>query len=235
MIQAVAADAAAANPAAHPPPAGHRVHLSDVQRVLALFAQGLSGHYLHLKPIASLDADAPDELRSGGITTDGGAIYLPEFVDGFDSSRHNFGAYRIAVLHQLGFFENGTFLFSFAEARARIPALPDSPPQPAQVQSGSDSELARFFALWPSPRLVRQLFVTLEDLRIDIAMRSRYPGARADLDRVLAQALQERPDMLALNRVAALWEGLVRYTLARRARLCRQWIEAACWVPCSTQ
>ena len=211
MIQAVAADTSAKNPAAHPRPAEHRVHLSDVQRVLALFAQGLSGHYLHLKPIASLAADAPDELRSGGITTDGGAIYLPEFVDGFDSSRHNFGAYRIAVLHQLGFFENGTFLFSFEEARARIPALPDAPP--AHAQTGPDSELARFFALWPAPRLVRQLFITLEDLRIDIAMRTRYPGACADLDRVLAQALQERPDTQALNRVAALWEGLVRYTL----------------------
>lgn len=213
MNQPAVADTAAANFAAPASPANHSVYFSDVQRVLALFAQGLSGHYLHLKPIASMAADAPDELRSGGITTDGGAIYLPEFVDGFDSARHNFGAYRIAVLHQLGFFENGTFLFSFDEARARIPSLPDALAQPTILAAGADSELARFFSLWPSPKLIRQLFVTLEDLRIDVAMRSRYPGARADLDRVLVQALEQRPDMRALNRVAALWEGLVQYTL----------------------
>ncbi|HPU53500.1 MAG TPA: hypothetical protein PK359_18210, partial [Burkholderiaceae bacterium] len=185
------------------------LELADVQRVLALFTQGLSGHYLHLRPAESLTGS----FRPDGVTTDGTAIYLPATVDQFDTARHNLGVYRISVLHQLGFYENGSFAFSMATARERIEGLP---PETATLLD-RPTDLERFFNLWGAPALMRRIFMTLEDLRIDAAMLRRYPGARADLQRVLVHALAGRPDAHALaaqpNRVNALFECLVQFSL----------------------
>ncbi len=190
------------------------LELADVQRVLALFTQGLSGHYLHLRPAESLTGS----FRPDGVTTDGTAIYLPATVDQFDTARHNLGVYRISVLHQLGFYENGSFAFSMATARERIEGLP---PETATLLD-RPTDLERFFNLWGAPALMRRIFMTLEDLRIDAAMLRRYPGARADLQRVLVHALAGRPDAHALaaqpNRVNALFECLVQFSLGADAQ-----------------
>lgn len=191
----------------------HRVHLSDVQRVLALFTQGLSGQYLHLRPIEAAAMDTDGQVRTEGATTDGTVIYLPAAVESFASERHNSGVYRIAILHQLGFFRNGTFAFSMNRARERIP---DLPPESAESAASDRKGLARFFSLWKAPALMRRTFIMLEDLRIDTAIRRHYPGARQDLERVLAHSLARRPDAGELEAAPALWERLLQYTLGAK-------------------
>ena len=186
-----------------------RVHLADVQRLLTLFTQGLLGRYLHLKPRGSLTGD----FRPEGATTDGQTIYLPASVASFESHLHNLGVYRISVLHQLGYYENGTFEFSMDTARKAVPMLPAERPGDDEQPTG----LQRFFALWSSPLAMRRMFMTLEDLRIDAAMPRRYPGARDDLGRVLARALSARPALAPTldtsGPQAMLFEGLVQFSL----------------------
>jgi len=206
------ASGAAAAPAVPPQSAA----LADAQRILGLFVQGLAGHYLHLKPIDALVAD----FRPQGATTDGAAIYLPESVGIFATRRLNLGVYRVAILHQLGFYENGTFAFSLDTARALIDGLPAEPAPARPATNTPPSELERFFGLWDAPVLMRRLLMVFEDHRIDLRIPVRYPGARADLARVLAHALGNRPAIAALPPLVALLEGLVQYTLgASRARL----------------
>jgi len=196
--------------------AAHCVELVDAQRVLGMFAQGLSGRYLHLKSTQALTG----RFRPDGVTTDGASIYLPESVDVFDTYTHNLGLYRIAVLHQLGFFEQGTFEFSMDVARRRLAGLPDEPPQRDARSDRGATDLERYFALWRAPSLMRRLFMLFEDLRIDRALARRYPGARDDLRRALAHALRTRPALADLPRLAAALEGLLRHTLgAGRADL----------------
>lgn len=203
--------AAALATQANAPDDAARVALPDAQRLLGLFTQGLSGRYLHLRSTDSLTG----QFRPEGATTDGLAIYLPDSVRLFDQPAHNLGVYKISILHQLGFYENGTFSFSMVRARQLLPELPPesdhTPEHPV--------ELERFFNLWRRPAVVRRLFMTLEDLRIDRAMLRRYPGARRDLERVLARALQDRPALPdgRLQPAATLWELLVRYTLGAQA------------------
>lgn len=203
---------------------GEAVCFTDIQRVLALFTQGLTGRHLHLKPLDAQPADG----RMRSVATDGESIHLPAAIDNFASARHNLGAYRIAVLHQIGYLENGTFEFDLATAAARMPLPPPAPPDPAStlilkrlLPLQPAPALERFFAAWPRPALLRRIFITLEDLRIDTAMRRRYPGAHADLERVLGHALAARPPIEPRRALAALIEGLVRYSLGadRRALL----------------
>lgn len=201
-----------------PAAAAARVPLADAQRVLGLFVQGLAGHYLHLKPVAALEGD----FRPQVATTDGAAIYLPESVDTFADRRHNLGVYRIAVLHQLGFFENGTFDFSLEHASALIDGLPGEPTPQRPAANAPPGDLERFFGLWSAPGLMRRLFMLFEDHRIDRRMPARYPGARADLARTMAHALAGRPAIAAMTPLCGAIEGLVQYTLgASRTDLLR--------------
>jgi nitric oxide reductase NorD protein len=181
-----------------------RLHLSDVQRLLGLFAQGIAGRMLQLRPV-----DALPGTRPRGPTTDGHTLYLPETVAVFDSARLNLGYYRIAILHQVGLLARGTCAFSMAAARSRLRGLPDrSPEVPADAP-----DLEHFFGLWGAPALMQAVFCALEDLRIDRGLRRDYPGARTDLDRVLRQALAQRAPLEGLATFEALREGLVRFTL----------------------
>ncbi len=190
------------------------VYLSDVQRVLTLFTQGIAGRYLQLEPADEVASASWDKPRRKSVVADAEpeALLLPPSLDDFGNHRHNFGAYRIAVLHQLGFFENGTYGFTLGLARQRIPGLPDTP-RGYDPLGENAPDLYRFFMLWPIPDLMRQIFTILEDLRIDAAMRRRYPGARKDLDRVLGRALAQRPEREDFTLSADLLESLVQFSL----------------------
>jgi nitric oxide reductase NorD protein len=160
------------------------VRAADIHRVLALFAQGLAGRNLLLKPNDDLEAAG----RESVIGTDGDTIGVPTEIAAFTSARHNFGAYLVTVLHQVGQLEFGTFDFS----------------------------VEHDFDVGPDPWLLRVVFVTLEDRRIDLALRRRYPGATADLDRVRAHARSSRPSPATLPLRDALIEVLVQYSLGAK-------------------
>jgi nitric oxide reductase NorD protein len=157
-----------------------RVCFTDIQRFLSLFAQGLAGKFLHVKIV-----ETPATGTGTKRIIDGESIHLPAEIADFAAREHNLGAYRIAVLHQIGYLIEGTL----------------------------DLDFAGLLQTHPRPALLRRVFGTVEDMRIDAAMRRRYPGARGDLDRVLAHALALRPRISTMKAVPALVETLVQYSL----------------------
>jgi nitric oxide reductase NorD protein len=179
-----------------------RVFLADIHRPLALFAQGIAGRYLHLM---HADAHAGDRRTSPAPQSeDGDSIELPASIADFETSIHNLGAYRISVLRQIGYLEGGMAEFNLDCARESM-AIPT-----VEWRGAPEiSDLDRFFALWSRPALLRRVFLALELLRVDCRIRRSYPGARRDLERVLAKALAARtPDDSH-----ALLEALIRYCL----------------------
>ena len=171
--------------------------LLDVERPLALFAEGIAGRPHHIRP--SEQADDPLAAEPGA---DGRSVYLPEAIDVAASDAVNSGIYRLLALEQLGFAEFGTFRFDMARAKVRIPALADWP------LDGDSREpaLAVFFAGFEqaasTPRSVaRQVFRIVETARVQAAVGHRYPGTRryrhalgqGDLAQTLAAALETLP------------------------------------------
>ena len=203
------------------------VRFSEIQRLLALFSQGIAGQHLHLKPHDmpfGQERSRANQRRHFTVEPEGERIHLPAEIASFDSFRHNFGAYRIVVLHQVGYLEFGTFEFDLAEMEVRLRrsntvlpvALPESQSglnRKRRWPAARTSELERFFARWPRPVLLRRIFIILEDLRVDTAIRRHYPGARADLDRVLAHALAARPQVAPQRHLSALLDSLLRFSL----------------------
>ncbi len=177
-----------------------RVAFTDMHRHLSLFAQALAGTFLHLKTI-----EEPGTRKHAVNTRQSDCIFLPAQINDFATTEQNLGSYRISVLHQIGYLIEGTHQFD-----------------PTQVPIAFDpvrgnSALEQFFLSWPRPALLRRIFLTVEDLRIDSAVRRRYPGARRDLERTLAHALASRPRARALRPVPALIEALLQFSLGAPA------------------
>ena len=137
------------------------VDLADVERPLALFAQGIAGRYCHLK---IGDEDAADR----------GGVYLPAAIDTFEDEALNEAMYRLRVLVQLGFGEFGTFAFDIHRARAIIPELA-ARPLPSVHR---ESDLTIFFNHFDAPPVARSLFHVIELARVEAQVLRRYPGAR---------------------------------------------------------
>jgi nitric oxide reductase activation protein len=182
------------------------VNLVEAQRLLSLFAQGISGRYFHLQPLAALKG----EFRPATPTSDGRTLFLPEAVEEFAEPRQNLGFYKVAVMHQLGFFEFETWAFDLAEARRRVPGLASREAERWRAQPG---ELEMFFACFQEQRLVRRLFGVLEDYRVDCGLARAYPGLQRDLSRAMAFALERRGALPSIEGAVGLLEALVRCTL----------------------
>lgn len=192
------------------------VCFGDVQRVLSLFVRGLTGRTLNLE---SIEAPMPGAYL-GRILNDGAHIRLPAQLAEFGERRRNADAYRIAVLHQIGYIEHGTNAFNFSTALETLPSefstsfrrnmdLRGATPNSASP----NSDLERFFASSRNPPLLRQVFLAVEDLRIDTIILRCYPGARPDLERVLAHSLSNRLPLHMLRQPASLLEGLIQFSL----------------------
>ena len=137
------------------------VDLADVERPLALFAQGIAGRYCQIKVG---DEDVADR----------GGVYLPASIDLFEDEALNAAVYRLRVLVQLGFREFGTFAFDIHRARAIMPALAARLMPPVH----RESDLTVFFNHFDAPLVAQSLFHVIELARVEAQTLRRYPGAR---------------------------------------------------------
>lgn len=199
------------------------VAFADVQRVLSLYTEGFSttmsngdGHRATPRRFELRNTEQmPPGLQRGDHdlpTSDGTALFVPGYVDTFDTAPENFAVYKVAILHQLGFYDCGTFTFQLDTWQRRAPQVQSLLPQP-QRHSNRVSAFEQFFSSFDQPDYARQLFTVLEDARIDDALARQYKGLRSDLTRLMQHSLTQRPTLSTLPLRQALLEGLLQLTL----------------------
>lgn len=76
-----------------------------------------------------------------------------------------------------------------------------------------ETDLTRFYALFPQPFLARDLFNIVEGHRIDQRIRVRYPGIRRDMDATHAFAARQRPDLGHVDDTQVVVEALLQRVL----------------------
>lgn len=77
----------------------------------------------------------------------------------------------------------------------------------------TETDLTRFYELFPQPGLARDLFNLIEGHRIDTRIRAAYPGIRRDMDAVQAMSAESRPDLATLPEAQAITEALLQHLL----------------------
>ncbi len=197
---------------------GH-VAFADVQRVLSLYTEGFSTTMRSDTASRRFELRNTDQMPSGLQrgdhdlpTSDGTALFVPGYVDTFDTAPENFAVYKVAILHQLGFYDCGTFTFRLGDWQRRAPHVQPLLPR-SQIDSNRVSAFEQFFSSFDQPDYARQLFTVLEDARIDAFLARQYKGLQKDLTRLMRHSLTQRPDLSALPLRQALLEGLLQLTL----------------------
>lgn len=145
-----------------------QVDLSDIQQSLQYLSEAISGRRLHVTPCV---ASAEEHHFRAMPQTDGLSVSLPETQVLHERREDNFRLYKVALLHQLGYFEFGTF-------------------EPQSLKrSGAFTAFTAHFNGYGHPRLARSIFQILEDARVDWCIERRYRGAAQDLRQVKTEVL----------------------------------------------
>src|SRR5437870_3844076 len=152
------------------------VALRSVARVLKLFAEGLSGHPVTIRPLAESRGD-----RS--------TIALPALMRRYPTKEDNLRVYKLLTAHEAGHLEYGTYDLQLsrladlaAQARLRY----------GRASASSPTSLEELFQLYPHPLLVRDLWMMAEDARIEACLKAEYPGLRRDMDAVAREEIARR-------------------------------------------
>ena len=106
---------AATGDADHPTDAAHTASFRESRRILELYAEAIAGRHVELRTTDDLP-DLSAHVRRDLPTSSARCVFLPATVEDFATARENFAIYKLAILHQLGFWDCGTYSFSLAAA-----------------------------------------------------------------------------------------------------------------------
>ena len=187
------------------------VSLQAIGRVLTLFAEGLSGRPVTIRPTTAL----PENMRQmigDSPTTDGRTIFLPPRIRYFPEDQDNFRIYKMATLHEAGHLEYETYHPRMEELQDLTAEILQN--YPNTHDTGSEVlTLNDFLQLFPDPGWARFLWTILEDARVDHLLRENYPGVRSDMDRIIRYDLESRPKLEGLPPQIAIREALLQLSL----------------------
>ncbi|UVT16008.1 MAG: VWA domain-containing protein [Nitrospira sp.] len=161
------------------------VPFRQVAQRLKLFVQGLCGRDVAVMAMQ-------DSLMSPSramVGADGWTISFPALLRRYPTAAENERLYLVMAAHEAGHVEFGTY-------RLRLEALADLIEAVRHRYSRSDQArpetLADLFRLYPDPALVQNLWMVLEDARVEFLLQTEYPGLRYDLARLAAESITPR-------------------------------------------
>lgn len=162
------------------------VPLRQVARTVKLFVQGLCGTEVAVTAL-------PDSLANPAVRAtvgpDGRTISLPALLRRYPTAAENERLYLLMAAHEAGHLEFGTY-------RVGLASLDDVVEEVQRRYAGSarphPETLADLFRLYPHPRLIHDLWMVLEDARVECLLQAKYPGLRHDLARLAGEAITPR-------------------------------------------
>ncbi len=188
--------------------------LTRVNEVLTMYCRALAGQRVELRPTDELQGKGIGWTSSDYATTEGDNIFLPGFVERYTTKDENFAWFKVIATHQVGHLEFGSFGFEFdkpstvfaAEEQRTVLGKRDG-------DGGARIDLERFFDLFSDRRLASDIFMLVEDGRIDHRVKYEYAGIGESYRRVQRESLRSRPEPDSLPLREAAMEVLVRLSL----------------------
>lgn len=169
------------------------VPLRYVARRIKLFVEALCGSEVSI----TARAGGPGELTArAAVTMNGRAIALPALVRRYPAAEQNERLYLVMAAHEAGHLEFGTYALSIHALTDLASAVRR---RYGRETAGAPVTLGDLFRLYPQPRLIEDLWVLLEDARVEYLLQSQYPGLRNDLAQLAADTIAARNPVDALT------------------------------------
>src|SRR4029079_5942634 len=195
-----------------------RVDLMRVSELLRLYGKALTGTNISVQPVSALQEKGIGWVSERGPSTEGTSVFLPDFIEHYETKVDNFGVFKVYATHQTAHLEFGSFEFSFrAEGsvfeRKRHEVEDKARTEGLVSKTAWVTDMERFFDLFPERQIAADLFTVTEDMRVDARVHDDYSGIRRAGRRVQERELGFRPEIRTLPLRMAFVEALIRASL----------------------
>lgn len=142
------------------------LELKTVKHVLSIYLRALLGRRVEI-------------AEAETVYTDGRKIYLPHRIKDFQDPEDNFRLYKVSATHQEAHLEYGSYEFDIAKMDETVRKIASYYGE--KRAPDDESDIDRFFHLFPEPELTHDLFNLLEDFRIEGILQREYPALGTDI------------------------------------------------------
>ncbi len=163
------------------------VPLRQVARTVKLFVQGLCGTDLTIQAL-------PDSLNQetsprAMVSQDGRTISLPALLRRYPTAEENTRLYLVMAAHEAGHVEFGTYRLTLEPLADLVVVVRQ---RYGRMKQTAPDSLASLFRLYPHPGLIQDLWMLVEDARVEFLLQREYPGLRRDLQQFAREAITTR-------------------------------------------
>jgi len=163
------------------------VPLRQVARTVKLFVQGLCGTDLTIQALP--DSLSQETSARATVSKDGRIISLPALLRRYSTVEENTRLYLVMAAHEAGHVEFGTYRLTLEPFADLVMALRQ---KYGLVKQAAPDTLAALFRLYPHPGLIQDLWMLVEDARVEYLLQKEYPGLQRELQRFAREALTTR-------------------------------------------
>lgn len=157
-----------------------------------MYSQALAGTTIQIASCMNREWLIHPNLPAGYENT----IFLPLYVDRYDSREENFAWYKVSATHQASHIEFGTFNFSFERVANLFSERHQCPPS---TRDASLTDIEVFFSLFDDRKLAEHIFTMVEDIRIDYLVKQEYAGISDVYQQIQLNSLSNRPPIASLS------------------------------------
>jgi nitric oxide reductase NorD protein len=163
------------------------VPLRQVARTVKLFVQGLCGTDLTIQALPdSLSQETPARAM---VSQDGRTISLPALLRRYPTAEENTRLYLVMAAHEAGHVEFGTYRLTLEPLADLVKAVQQTY---GVVTQAVPDTLAALFRLYPHTGLIQDLWMLVEDARVEFLLQREYPGLQRDLSQLAREAVTTR-------------------------------------------
>jgi len=188
------------------------IEFASIEPVLQVYCKALTGKEVAITSGKGSPADLRNtwwvQLASGNPPDGHISVLVPASFMEYTSYEDNFGWYKAAVTQQVAHSEFSSFDFDFD----RESALFENMRYQLKGEEGhGSSAFEKYFALFDDRRLAMQVFVAVENVRINYLVKHYYPGLKRNYRRMQEYtliALARVPGMTLRRAFIEMLEGL---------------------------
>lgn len=161
------------------------VPFRQVARRIKLFVQGLCGTDVAVTAL-------PDSVMAPSratVSADGRSISLPALLRRYPTAAENERLYLVMAAHEAGHLEFGTYRLTLDRLADLVETVRERYGRSSEARPET---LNALFQLYPQALLVRDLWMVLEDARIERLLQAEYPGLGRDLAELAAESVTPR-------------------------------------------
>jgi len=163
------------------------VPLRQVARTVKLFVQGLCGTDLTIQALP--DSLSQETAARATVSQDGRIISLPALLRRYPTAEENTRLYLVMAAHEAGHVEFGTYRLTLEPFADLVMTLRQ---KYGRVKQAAPDSLAGLFRLYPHPGLIQDLWMLVEDARVEWLLQREYPGLQRDLQQFAREAIITR-------------------------------------------